>query len=101
MADFEEALRLTRLEEGDEGVSLSELGFAYLHQMRLFKGVEHLKAGADLLAEQRKTKPGFYVRAMRKLAFGYAVTGRFGLAYRARAEARAFAAQRGLFDQIR
>ena len=101
VADFEEALRLTRKEKGDEGVSLSELGFAYLHQMRLFKGRENLKAGAESLAQQKEAKPGFYVRAMRKLAFGYFVTGRWDLAFKARAEAREFAAQRGLFDQIR
>ena len=101
VADFEEALRLTRLASDDQGVSLSELGFAYLRQMRLLKGVDFLKAGADVLAKQKETKPGFYVRALRKLAFGYAVTGRLGLAYRTRAEARLFALQRGLFDQIR
>jgi hypothetical protein len=101
VSDYEEALRLTRLDGSDEGISLSELGFAYLYQMRLFKGVDYLQAGVELLTRQKDAKPGFYVRAMRKLAFGYVLTGRPLMAWQVRKEAKAFAQTRGLFDQVR
>lgn len=57
-------------------VALSEFGFAYLHQIRLFKGFEFPKAGADTLERQKEANPGPCVRAMRKLAVGYTLTVR-------------------------
>lgn len=102
--DFKEALR-RRYEEkaggGQIGESMSELGFAYLRQMRLFKGRQLLEEGVKLLEEEKDSRSGFYARGLRKLAVAYAVTGRPIKAYEALTTSRKVATQKQLFDQLR
>lgn len=81
------------------GEGLSELGFGYLHQLRLQKGKDYSEKGVQLL---KKGPPsGFLVRALRKLAVAYVATGHPIKAYKAREEARRIAYKRGMLDQIR
>ncbi len=102
--DYEEALRRRHIEnaaDGQIGESMSELGFAYLRQMRLFKGRELLEKGAALMEKEKSASPGFYARGLRKLAIGYASTGRPWKAYESLAESRDIARKGQLFDQLR
>jgi len=100
---FEEALRRRHTEnapEGQIGESMSELGYAYLFQMRFFKGREFLEEGTRLMRARKDTAPGFYVRALRKLAVGYAITGKFWMASETLAAATTLAREKELFDQL-
>lgn len=101
--DYEEVFRLRKLSgasEGRLGEALSELGFGYLFCLRLFKGRDLLKEGVMLLS-QGDSRAGFLIRAKRKLAIAYALTGSLRMARQEREEARSLAEERGIYDQIR
>jgi tetratricopeptide (TPR) repeat protein len=99
--DFEEVLR--RREQagagaGPMGVALSNLGYAYIHQRRLWLGRDLLEKGVELLEGNFRT--GFLARAKHKLAIAYFLTGRPLRAYEERREARRIAQEYGAFDQV-
>jgi hypothetical protein len=101
--DYETVLRHRRHSgENDAsiGEALSELGYGYLFQLRLWRGLSHLKEGVRLL-ESDKIRPGFLIRATRKLAVAYAVTGHPFKARETLRAARDLAQQHGVWDQIR
>lgn len=97
---YEQALHLR--EAGGEnatriGESMSELGFAYMWQGRFWKGRDLMRQGVDKLGDQRN---GFLIRARRKLAVGYALTGCLALARREREEVERMATTYRIFDQL-
>lgn len=101
--DYEEVLRLRRLSgasDGKIGEALSELGFGYLFCLRLIRGRELLEEGVKLLS-RGDSRIGFLIRAKRKLAIAYMVTGNISRARKERQEALSLARQQGIYDQIR
>ena len=96
---FRDALSFAESENIHLGVSHSELGAAYLHQGRLFRGLDHLKRGADLLSSYGHGTSGEYSRALRKLMIGYAVNGRLLAAYETRETLRRLVEDFGYQDQ--
>lgn len=99
---YETALRL-RI-DGDAGrhrlgEAVSELGFAYLMVGRLFKGRQMLEQGVQLLSDAPER--GFLLRAQRKLAVAYTLTGRIQAASRLKSNIRREAARTTHFDQSR
>lgn len=103
VADYEEVLRRRQKAAASDsaiGEALSELGYGYLFQLRLWRGRALLEEGVRLLSVS-KPRPGFLIRARRKLAAAYALTGH---PHRARQEfqaARDLAGIHGVFDQVR
>jgi len=98
--DFEEVLR--RREQagagaGPIGVALSNLGYAYIHQGRLWHGRDLLEKGVALL--EGNFRAGFLARAKHKLAIAYLLTGKPLRAYQESREARRIAREYGAFDQ--
>lgn len=101
--DYEDVLRRRRdagAPDSAIGEALAELGYGYLFQLRFSRGCSLLEEGVRILASS-DVRSGFLVRAKRKLAVGYALTGH---PWRARDEledARALARKHGIYDQIR
>lgn len=101
--DYEEVFRLRKLSnasEGKLGEALSELGFGYLFCLRPFKGRDLLRDGVKLLSHG-DSRTGFLIRAKRKLAIAYALTGSLRMARQEREEAQHLAREHGIYDQIR
>lgn len=99
--DHKEALRLlenSRADEGRIGAALSDLGYAYLFTGNFFKGRRYLVEAVCML--QNVAQSGFLVRAKKKLAVAYAVTGQLGRAKQERDEANRIAHEKGILDQI-
>ena len=98
--DYETVLKL-REQANDTpariGEAMSELGFGYLMQRKYKQAIGMLANGVQMLAPKPS---GFLVRAKKKLALAYLVTGRLRLAAREAGEARAMAADLAMFDQI-
>ncbi len=86
--------------EGAIGEAMSELGFGYLFQLRFWKGRSLLEEGVSLLSTSN-TRQGFLIRAQRKLAVSYFLTGHPKRAREILADARALAQDHGVLDQIR
>lgn len=84
---------------GTIGEAMSELGYGYLRQWRLRKGLEYCRIGVEHL-EQGTSAPGFLVRALKKLAFAYIVNGRLLKARGSIVRARFLANQSRSFDQL-
>jgi tetratricopeptide (TPR) repeat protein len=98
-ADYEEVVRLREAiadNPKELGEALSELGYGYLRAGKLLAGRHYLEKGVDLLAGGQ----GFLVRAKKKLAIAYAVTGHPFRAKKELEEARTIAEGLGIFDQI-
>lgn len=101
--DYEEVLRVRRLSGASEaqiGEALSELGFGYLFCLRWGRGKDLLLEGVSLLS-QGSRRIGFLIRAKRKLAIAYALTGHPFKARRELREAQLLARENGVLDQIR
>ena len=99
--DYRTTLKLREKSNAPEsqiGEALSELGFGYLFLGRWFKAVDYLEKGGRLLEQ---TPPsGFLVRAKRKLAIAYRVTGRLVKAREVKAEAERLALNIKALDQL-
>lgn len=103
VADHEEVLRRRKMAvapDGAIGEALAELGYGYLFQLRLWRGRSFLQEGVRLLAESN-SRPGFLIRARRKLALAYALTGQPRRAAQELEVARELALRDSVFDQIR
>ena len=102
IADYEEVLRIRQKINASEysiGEALSELGFAYLRQGKLLKGMRYCEEGVKLL---RNCKTGgFLVRGLRKLSLAYLLIGKFKRAYETWEESKRKALEYGAFDQIK
>lgn len=101
--DYKRVLKLREQEdapEGQLGEALSELGFGYLLTGRLLKGKRLLVDGVRFL-EGGDSRPGFLVRARRKLAIAEALTGHPLVAREELARAARLAAEHSLRDQTR
>jgi tetratricopeptide (TPR) repeat protein len=97
---FEQALRLRTVAGESQariGESMSELGFAYLWQGRLWKGRDLMQKGVENLSDHEN---GFLVRARRKLAVGYTLTGCPMMARREREKGDEIARAHRMFDQL-
>lgn len=103
VADYEEVLRQRQKAAASDsaiGEALSELGYGYLFQLRLWRGRSLLEEGVRLLSVSNR-RPGFLIRARRKLAAAYALTGHPQRARQELQAARDLALIHGVFDQIR
>jgi tetratricopeptide (TPR) repeat protein len=80
------------------GEALSELGYAEMLNWNLKQGIKHMEEGLGLLNQQ--PADGFTIRAMRKLAYGYARAGRVVSALDLSNDAYNLAMKRGAYDQI-
>lgn len=99
LSDYARVVDLRKVRGGPAyGEALSELGFALLLAGHRAKGLDHMEEGLSLL----KAAPasGFQVRAMRKLAAGYARCGKFGAALDTAAQAHDLADELGTRDQV-
>jgi tetratricopeptide (TPR) repeat protein len=86
------------LEDGTFGEALTELGHALIIAGRAREGLNDLERGVELM--KRYPRPGFEIRGIRKLAVGYARTGRFIKALDAAIAAYDKAIESGARDQI-
>jgi tetratricopeptide (TPR) repeat protein len=84
--------------ESEMGDVLSELGFAYCFSGSFFKGRRLLEYGVKLLEAQGPS--GFLIRARRKLAIIYRLSGRFSAAAAQRRKALQLAEDLKMFDQL-
>lgn len=101
--DYEAVVRLRREADSggaEVGQAISELGFGYLFRLQLWKGRSYLEEGVRMLGG-KGVRPGFLIRAKRKLAIAYWLTGRFADAKREAQEARELAAHHEVRDQLR
>jgi tetratricopeptide (TPR) repeat protein len=80
------------------GEALSELGYAEMLNWNLTQGITHMEQGLALLNEEPAS--GFTIRAMRKLAYGYARAGRVVSALDLSNDAYHLAVKLGAYDQI-
>jgi tetratricopeptide (TPR) repeat protein len=83
---------------GQIGEALSELGFGYLFLGRWLKAVDYMERGVKLLEQMPPS--GFLVRAKRKLAYAYRLTGRLSKARELRAETEQIALTLKTLDQM-
>jgi hypothetical protein len=101
--DYEEVLRLRRsagAPDGAIGEALSELGYGYLFQLRFWRGRSLLEEGVRILTVSNQ-RPGFLIRASRKLAVAYALTGHLRRARDVLNAVHDLARRHGVFDQIK
>ena len=101
--DYEEVLhRRQSMGASDSaiGEAFSELGYGYLFQLRFWRGRALLEEGVRILSAS-SMRPGFLVRAKRKLAVAYTLTGHPLQARDELIVARNLARKHGIFDQIR
>jgi tetratricopeptide (TPR) repeat protein len=97
---YQEALKLRA--DADEsadriGEALAELGFAYVLHGRFWKGRDLIEQGVVMLRDQ---KNGTAMRARRKLAISYLITGRISLARREREQITEIGVANHIFDQL-
>ena len=103
VADYEAVLHQRRAGGASDsavGEALSELGYGYLFLLRIARGRALLEEGVRLL-ESNDVRPGFLVRAKRKLAASYALSGHPLRARKELREAVGLARKHGVLDQIR
>lgn len=101
--DYEEVLhRRQSMGASDSaiGEALSELGYGYLFQLRFWRGRALIEEGVRILGAS-SMRPGFFIRAKRKLAVAYALTGHPLQARDELIVARNLARKHEIFDQIR
>jgi hypothetical protein len=101
--DYESVLRMRQkigASEGAVGEAMSELGYGYLFQFRFWKGRALIEEGVRLLSTSN-SRPGFLVRAQRKLSVSYWLTGHPRRARDVLVEAHGLARTHGVLDQIR
>jgi len=100
--DYEEVLgRREHAGASDRAVgeAMSELGFGYLFQLQFWRGCSLLEEGVRLLPTG-DPRSGFLIRALRKLAVAYTLTGQGKRAREVAAEARKLANEKKVLDQI-
>jgi tetratricopeptide (TPR) repeat protein len=93
-----EERRVAGASAADLGQALSELGYGYLFRLRFGRARSLMEEGVRLLTGPN-TRTGFLIRAKRKLAIGYYLTGHFASARRTMAEARSLATEHQVHDQ--
>ncbi len=99
--DYEDVVRLRRASNSADsqiGEALCELGFGYLRNFSLRKGLHYCQEGVEML--RHGGHAGFLARGLRKLAVAYCVNGRLGKAYKTKNEAISVAVKHGAYDQI-
>lgn len=79
------------------GEAMSELGFGYLRQWNLPKGLQYCKEGVALM--RNGASAGFLARGLRKLSLAYLVNGKLLKAHDAWHESKKVASKYGAFDQ--
>ncbi|MGR3318106.1 MAG: tetratricopeptide repeat protein [Candidatus Anammoxibacter sp.] len=79
------------------GEAMSELGFGYLRQWNLPKGLQYCEEGVALM--RKGVSAGFLARGLKKLSFAYLVNGKLLKAYDAWHENKKVAFKYGAFDQ--
>ena len=79
------------------GEAMSELGFGYLRQWNLPKGLQYCKEGVALM--RSGASAGFLARGLRKLSLAYLVNGKLLKAHDAWHESKKVASKYGAFDQ--
>lgn len=79
------------------GEAMSELGFGYLRQWNLPKGLQYCKEGVALM--RKGASAGFLARGLRKLSFAYLVNGKLLKAHDAWHDSKKVASKYGAFDQ--
>lgn len=100
LADYEKVTEARRdLGGGAYGEALSELGHALLLSGKTRSGITLMEEGLELLCKEPPS--GFRIRAMRKLATGYARRGRLIGAMDLAVAAHDLALEMGAHDQIR
>lgn len=80
------------------GEALSELGFGYLRQGHLLKGLRYTENGVRYMRDG--ATPGFLARGLRKLSLAYLANGKLIKAYDTWQECKKIALRHGTFDQI-
>ncbi len=101
--DYEEVVRLRSdgiHSPGQLGEAESELGYAYLSQLRFRRGLQFCEEGVRKMRSDVR-RAGFLVRGLRKLSVAYAANGRLLAAYEVRREAEGLARASAAYDQIR
>ena len=98
--DYQRVVDLRReRDDASYGEALSELGYAYVRFGNPRQGVALMEQGLECL--NRVPASGFHVRAIRKLAIGYARCRKFASALDRAVEAHDMAEKLGTLDQIR
>jgi len=101
--DYEEVLKQRQKAGSSDaaiGEAMSELGYGYLFELRCQRGLSLLEEGVQLL-RNHPSRLGFLIRATRKLAAAYAVTGNLRKARQTLQDARDLAKKHGVRDQVR
>jgi hypothetical protein len=101
IVEYEAVLRLRQDSGASEsaiGEALSELGFAYLRNWSLRRGLIYCEEGVEML--RQGARPGFLVRGLKKLAVAYACNGKLRKALEAWREARDIATTHGTYNQL-
>jgi len=101
ISDYEQVLHLRQQNSapnGQIGEALSELGYGYLRQFKLRRGLSFCEEGVALLKEGGR--PAFLARGLRKLSVAYLLNARLAKAYEAREELNAVAMKHGILDQL-
>jgi hypothetical protein len=99
IADYETVAESRREQGGAAyGEALNELGYAQMLNWNMKQGINSMERGLELLNQQ--PPGGFTIRAMRKLALGYARGGRLLSAADLSAAAHDLAFKLGAYDQI-
>jgi len=101
--DYEFVLKLREGSNAPEpaaiGQALSNLGFGYIRQGHIFKGLDYCERGVRLL-RKGDSSVGALARGLRKLSLAYLVNGKINKAQEARKEYRNIALEFSTFDQL-
>ena len=99
IADYETVAARRRNEGGPAyGEALSELGFGLVRNWKMKQGIAYMERGLDLL--NQAPPDGFTLRAMRKLALGYAQAGSIARAVDLASATYELATKIRAYDQI-
>lgn len=100
VSEYEAVLNIRQKNSASDasiGEALSELGFGYLRQWNLLKGLQYCKEGVGLM--RNGASAGFLTRGLRKLSLAYLVNGKLLKAYETWHENKKVAFKHGTFDQ--
>ncbi|GAX62671.1 hypothetical protein SCALIN_C38_0034 [Candidatus Scalindua japonica] len=99
--DYKEVLKQREEQSASDssiGEALSELGFGFLRQGHLLKGLQYTKDGVHYM--RNGTTAGFLARGLKKLSLAYLANGRLIKAYDTWQECKKIAIRHETFDQI-
>lgn len=99
--DYENVLKIRRENSAKEtqiGEALTELGYAYVMQLSVRKGLRLCEEGVEKM--RAGVRPGFLSRALRKLAVSYFANGKIIKAYNTYEESKHHAIESAAFDQL-